>query len=127
MPKTYKTSKNNRTLVTDLTRILSLGHENHIARIGLMYSLKNHEPFKDEIYKIKDSGGKEYSTNVLFGEYEDLYKEVIAYCHNIAVNDPKVDFYIKYHLDRGIELLAHLIIEEQTVMSLEEFVEGFCL
>lgn len=127
MPKTYKTSKNNRTLVTDLTRILSLGHENHIARIGLMYSLKNHEPSTNEIYKIKDSGGKEYSTNVLFGEYEDLYKEVTAYCHNIAVNDPKIDFYIKYHLDRGIELLAHLIIEEQTAMSLEEFVEGFCL
>lgn len=127
MAKTYKTSKINRTLVSNLTRVLSLGHENHIGRIAIMYSIKHLAD--NAIYDIvlNDSGGKEYSSNVLFGDYEELYREIIAYSHSTAVNDPKVDNYIKYHLDRGIELLGELIFEEQTVVSLEEFVEEFCL
>ena len=127
MAKTYKTSKSNRKLVSNLTRALSLGHENHIGRIAIMFSIKHLAD--NAIYDIvlNDSGGKEYSSNVLFGDNEELYREVIAYSHSTAVNDPKVDNYIKYHLDRGVELLGGLIFEEQTVVSLEEFVEEFCL
>lgn len=127
MSKTYKTSKNNHSLVSNLTRILSLGHENHIGRIGIMFSIKHDSENINHEVELKDSGGKEYSANVLFGEYEELYREVIAFSHNTAVNDPKIDSYIKYHLDRGIELLAQIVIEEQTVVSLEEFVDEFCL
>ena len=127
MSKTYKTSKSNRTLVSNITRALSLGHENHIGRIGIMFSIKHQADEVDYDLILKDSGGKEYSSSVLFGENEALYREIIAYSHNTAVNDPKIDNYIKYHLDRGIELLAELIFEEQTVVSLEEFVEEYCL
>lgn len=127
MARTYKTSKINRTLVSNLTRVLSLGHENHIGRIAIMFSIKHLADNNLHEMVLKDSGGKEYSSNVLFGDNEELYREVVAYSHSTAVNDPKVDNYIKYHLDRGIELLCELIFEEQRVVSLEEFVEEFCL
>ena len=127
MSKTYKTSKENRKILTEITRILSLGHENHIGRIGIMMSVSNSEGIDLENITLKDSGGKEYSNRVLFGDYESIYKEVIAYAHQIASSDPKLDSYIKYHLDRGIELIGKSIIDEQSIVSLEEFVEQHCL
>ena len=60
-----KTSSKNKEIVTILTRKFGLGAENIIARIAIACSLKSGVKFSP--LNIKDSGGKEYSKNVLFG------------------------------------------------------------
>ena len=62
-----KTSIKNKDHVIDLTRKFNLGAENVIARIAIAYSLQSGVKFSP--LDIKDSGGKEYSRNVLFGAY----------------------------------------------------------
>ena len=62
-----KTSANNRKNVVELTHKFNLGAENVIARIAITYSLLS--GIKLSPLDIKDSGGKEYSKSVLFGNY----------------------------------------------------------
>ena len=110
----------------ELTRLLSLGFENHIARIAIMYSIKKWEKSGDII--LRDSKGKEYSSQILFGEYDDVYKVLIGIKHEISINDPKISQLIKFHLDRGLELLAAELLEDDSdIYSLEEFLEKYCL
>ena len=66
-----KTSKENREVVAQLTRKLNLGTENIISRIALTHSLSLDR--KLDLSEIQNSGGKEYSTKVLFGDYADIY------------------------------------------------------
>ena len=66
-----KTSAKNRENVVELTRKFNLGAENVIARIALAYSLQSGDKFSP--LDIKDSGGKEYSKNVLFGSFFPVY------------------------------------------------------
>ena len=99
-----KTSKSNRILVTELTRRLNLGAENVIARIALTYSLSNGTKF--DVLNIKDSGGKEYSKNVLFGSYYTFYLALICTHYDIYKTDKDIPKYIKMHIDDGIELMS---------------------
>ena len=126
MSKSFRTSKSNKVIVGELTRLLSLGFENHIARIAIMYSIKKWEKSGDII--LRDSKGKEYSSQILFGEYDDVYKVLIGIKHEISINDPKISQLIKFHLDRGLELLADELLEDDSdIYSLEEFLEKYCL
>ena len=59
-----RTSAKNREVVTILTRKFGLGAENIIARIAIAYSLQSGTRFSP--LDIKDSGGTEYTKNVLF-------------------------------------------------------------
>ena len=77
MSKSFRTSKSNKVIVGELTRLLSLGFENHIARIAIIYSIKKWEKSVDII--LRDSKGKEYSSQILFGEYDDVYKVCLLY------------------------------------------------
>ena len=61
-----KTSKVNRERVTYLTNKLNLGAENVIARLAFSYSIGNDRLL--ELGDMQDSGGKEYSSKVLFGD-----------------------------------------------------------
>jgi DNA sulfur modification protein DndE len=98
-----KTSKRNKELVSKLTNKLNLGPENIIARIALAYSLANDE--KLDIKDIKDSGGKEYSKGVLFGENIDIYIGLICIKYNFHSSHKDIGSYIKLHLDHGLELI----------------------
>lgn len=60
-----KSSSENKVLITELTRRFGLGAENVIARIAIAYSL--HSGLRFSPLDVKDSGGKEYTKNVLFG------------------------------------------------------------
>lgn len=99
-----KTSKENKEVVTRLTNKLNLGPENMIARIALAYSLTQDK--KLDINDLKDSGGKEYSKNVLFGDYFDIYFGIICLKYNLNSNDKDLPRYIKLHLDHGLESLS---------------------
>ena len=98
-----RTSKENKEVVSQLTRKLNLGTENIVARIALTYSLSNERKFKIE--DLQNSSGKEYSKAVLFGHYVDYYLGLVAVHYNIHITDKDLPKYIKMHIDDGLELL----------------------
>jgi DNA sulfur modification protein DndE len=98
-----KTSTENKERVTRLTRKFGLGAENIIARIAIAYSLKQGGHFDPT--KVKDSGGKEYSRNVLFGNLFPLYLSMICEHYQIKSTDKDLPRYFKLHLDDGLEMI----------------------
>jgi DNA sulfur modification protein DndE len=97
-----RTSKKNKEIVTKLTNQLKLGAENVIARIALAYSI---EYDTLELKDLKDSKGKEYSSQVLFGDNFDQYIGMICCHYNLYKSDKDIPKYIKLHIDNGLELL----------------------
>ncbi len=98
-----KTSKENKELVSKLTRKLNLGTENIIARIAYTYSLAQ-ERFLN-ITDIKNSQGKEYSKIVLFGNNLPYYVSLVCVHYNLYKTDKDIPKYIKMHIDDGLELI----------------------
>ncbi|WP_294546132.1 DndE family protein [uncultured Bacteroides sp.] len=99
-----KTNSKNKENVVELTRKFNLGAENIIARIAIAYSLQSGVKFSP--LDIKDSGGKEYSKNVLFGNYYSIYIAMICTHYQISDNDKDIPRYLKIHLDDGLERIA---------------------
>lgn len=99
-----KTSSKNKENVVELTRKFNLGPENIIARIAIAYSLKVGIKFSP--LDVKDSGGKEYSKSVLFGNYYPIYIAMICTHYQILDNDKDIPRYLKIHLDDGLERIA---------------------
>ena len=98
-----KTSKENKDVVSRLTRKLNLGTENIIARIAYTYSLSKDR--KMNLSDIKNSQGKEYSKAVLFGDKLPYYISLICVHYNIYKTDKDVPKYIKMHIDDGLEII----------------------
>lgn len=98
-----KTSKANKERVVLLTRKLNLGPENLIARLALSYSLANDRQL--DLDKVQDSGGKEYSKKVLFGDFESHYIAMICIHYNLHKSDRDIPKLIKLHIDDGLELI----------------------
>lgn len=99
-----RTSARNKEVVADLTRKFNLGTENIIARIALAYSL--HSGVKFSPTDIEDSGGKEYTRNVLFGTYYPIYEAAICTYYDINANNKDLPRYFKIHLDDGLERIS---------------------
>ena len=102
-----RTSEANKQVVSTLTRKLNLGSENIIARIALSYSLAKEKQL--DIGDIKDSRGKEYSKDVLFGDQIDIYAGMIALNYGIYFSDKNIPKYVKLHLDDGLEKIIDAI------------------
>jgi len=98
-----KTSKENRELVSKLTRKLNLGTENIIARIAYSYSLSQ-ERFLN-LTDIKNSQGKEYSKAVLFGNNLPYYISLVCIHYGLYKTDKDIPKYIKMHVDDGLKLI----------------------
>ncbi|MDH6312999.1 DNA sulfur modification protein DndE [Parabacteroides sp. PFB2-10] len=96
-----RTSHRNREIVAELTRKFNLGAENIIARIAIGYSLRSGVKFAPT--DVRDSGGKEYSRNVLFGNYYSIYEALICTYYQINCNDKDLPRYFKMHLDDGLQ------------------------
>ena len=99
-----KSSSSNKQVITDLTRKFGLGSENIIARIAIAYSL--HSGLKFNPLEVKDSGGKEYSKNVLFGSLYSCYLFALCTAYNIPDTNRDIPRLFKMHLDHGLELIA---------------------
>lgn len=97
------TSKENKEIVSLLTRKLNLGTENIIARIAYTYSLSQDR--KLDLNNIKDAGGKNYSKSVLFGDYYDMYVGLVCVHYGLYKTDKDIPKYIKMHIDDGLSLL----------------------
>jgi DNA sulfur modification protein DndE len=102
-----KTSKDNKEVVSLLSRKLGFGAENTIARIAFTYSLSQNK--KLNLNEIKDFGGKEYSKSVLFGEYYDIYLGLLCVHYGLYKTDKDIAKYIKMHVDDGLQLLNNEI------------------
>ncbi len=100
---TIRTSLENKTIVTDLTRKLNLGPENAIARIAFTYSLATKKKFS--LNELEDSKGKEYSKNVLFGSNFPFYISLICLHYNLYKSDKDIPKYVKIHIDHGLQLI----------------------
>jgi len=98
-----RTSKENKEVVSKLTRRLNLGTENVIARIAFSYSLSKDK--KMDLSQIANSSGKEYSKAVLFGDNIDLYVGMISTHYNLYKTDKDLPKYIKMHIDDGLNLI----------------------
>lgn len=98
-----KTSKENREVVSKLTRKLNLGTENIIARIAYTYSISKNR--KLDLAEIKNSQGKEYSKAVLFGDNLPYYISLACVHYKLYKTDKDIPKYIKIHVDDGLELI----------------------
>lgn len=116
-----KTSKDNKEIVSQLTRKLNLGTENIIARIALSHSLSLDRVLS--LNDLEDSGGKEYTKNVLFGEYEDIYIGLICVHYNIYKSDKDLAKYVKLHIDDGLKLLDEDLKQSQNIDGFDYIVE----
>lgn len=108
-----KTSKENKEVVSLLTRKLGLGTENVIARMAFTYSLSQDK--KLDLNDIKDAGGKEYSKSVLFGEYYDMYLGLLCVNYGLYKTDKDIGRYIKMHVDDGLKLLNDEVNERSNI------------
>ena len=108
-----KTSKENKEIVSHLTRKLGLGTENIIARIAYSYSLSIGNQL--DLNNIENSMGKEYSKSVLFGDYADIYMAMVCTHYNLYKTDKDIAKYIKMHVDEGLQLLNKEVEERSNI------------
>ncbi len=116
-----RTSKENKEIVSQLTRTLGLGSENIIARIAFTYSLSKDR--KLALKDIQNSSGKEYSKSVLFGEYYDYYLGLVCVHYNLYKTDKDLSKYVKMHIDDGLQLLNEEINERSNIDGFDFLVE----
>lgn len=110
-----RTSSRNREIVVELTRKFNLGAENIIARIAIGYSLQT--GLKFEPTDVKDSGGKEYSKSVLFGNYYPIYLAMVCTHYQISENNKDLPRYFKLHLDHGLQLIYDDITDNPNLVG----------
>lgn len=115
---TIRTSENSKNIITTLTSSLSLGTENFIARIAIVYSLKHHNGQLD-LNNLADSKGKEYSRKVLLGNHDKEYVGMICHVHMIRETSPLIPKLLKYHLDRGLHLIQNFKDERPRINTIE--------
>ena len=116
-----RTSKANKDIVAQLTRKLNLGTENVIARMAYAYSLSLDR--KLDLNEVADSGGKEYSRTVLFGDYYDIYIGMLCVHYGIYKTDKDLAKYIKLHIDDGLQLINKEIEEVPNIEGFDYLVE----
>jgi DNA sulfur modification protein DndE len=124
-----KTSKENKEIVSHLTRKLGLGTENIIARIAYSYSLSKGNQLN--LNNIENSMGKEYSKSVLFGDYADIYIAMVCSHYNLYKTDKDIAKYIKMHVDQGLQLLNKEVEELSNIDGFdflsEKINDGLCM
>lgn len=121
MFKQIKTSEENKDVISQLTRKLNLGTENIIARMAYSHSLSANR--KLNLNDLADSGGKEYSRAVLFGDYEDIYIGMVCVHYNLYKTDKDLAKYIKLHIDDGLQLINQEIAKAPNIDGFDFLVE----
>jgi len=116
-----KTSASNKSIVSDLTRKFNLGAENLIARIAFSYSLKSGKRFHP--LDVKDSGGKEYSKSVLFGNYYQIYLAMLCSHYQIENSNKDIPRYIKMHIDDGLEMINNEVAENPNLVGFDYLID----
>ena len=110
-----KTSSKNKDIVVELTRKFNLGAENVIARIAITYSIQSGVKFSP--LDVKDSGGKEYSRNVLFGSFYPIYLAMLCTYYRMNSNDKDLPRFFKMHLDHGLQLIHDDLVDNPNLVG----------
>jgi len=119
MFRSIKTSETNRAVVRELTKRLGVGAENLIARIAFAYSISQDR--KLDLKDIANSGGKEYSSEVLFGNYLPFYIAVVCQRYGLYHTDYNIPRYVKMHIDDGLNLISE-VAKENPKLPLIDFI-----
>lgn len=112
-----KTSTENKIIVSELTRKFNLGTENLIARIAFSYSLKSGVKFNP--MDVKDSGGKEYTKSVLFGNHYPIYLSMVCTHYQADRHNKDIPRFIKMHIDDGLELINKEVVENPNLIGFD--------
>lgn len=116
-----KTSRANKTIVTELSRRFNLGAENVIARIAFTYSLSTGR--KLDLSEISDSQGKEYSKSVLFGNNYPFYIALLCTHYGLYKTDKDIPRYIKMHLDDGLQLMNAELVDNPNLNGMDYLID----
>lgn len=118
-----RTSEANKAVVQELTHKLNLGTENYISRIAFAYSISKGMKLNLES-DLKDSKGKEYKDDILFGKYREYYIALVCQRYEIYKTDPNIGKYVKMHVDNGLELMKKLFDNNKNFSGLDFLVEN---
>lgn len=118
-----RTSEANKPVVQELTKRLNLGTENVVSRIAFAYSLSKGLKLSLE-NDLKDSKGKEYKDDILFGKYRDYYIAMICQHYSLYKSDKDIGKYIKMHIDHGLTLMNKLFEENKNYSGLDFLLEN---
>lgn len=118
-----KTSEANKQTVQELSKRLNLGSENYISRIAFAYSLARGHKLNIET-DLKDSKGKEYKEDVLFGNYKDFYVAMVCQFYGLYKSDKDIPKYIKMHIDNGLEFIFKLFETNPNYASIDFLLEN---
>ena len=72
---------------------------------------------------LKDSKGKEYSKNVLFGNNLPFYISLICINYNIYKTDQNIPKYIKMHIDHGLGLISNELVTNPNLSGFDFLLE----
>ena len=118
-----RTSEANKVIVQELTKKMNLGTENYVSRIAFSYSISKGIILSLE-KDLKDSKGKEYKDDILFGKYRDYYISIICQQYNLYKTDPNIGKYIKMHIDNGLELINKIFDNNKNYTGLDFLIEN---
>jgi DNA sulfur modification protein DndE len=68
---------------------------------------------------LRDSKGKEYKEEVLFGQQKDFYIAMLCQMYSIYKTDKDIPRYIKMHIDNGLELINALFEQNKNYASID--------
>lgn len=118
-----RTSEANKSVVQELTKRLNLGAENVVSRIAFAFSISKgiHLSLEND---LKDSKGKEYKDDILFGKYREYYIAMIRQHYGLDFKgDPNIGKYIKMHIDHGLTLMNKLFEDNKNYSGLDFLLE----
>lgn len=118
-----RTSEANKTIVSELTRrMFPQGQsENVISRIALAYSLS--QEVRLDLNDIRDTRGKEYKEETLFGAYRTYYVALVCQHYGIHKDDINLPRYLKMHVDDGLEKLNKLFAASKSYTGLDFLID----
>lgn len=118
-----RTSEANKLAVQELTKRLNLGSENYISRIAFAYSLAKEQKLSLES-DLKDSKGKEYKEDVLFGNHKDFYIAMVCQFYGLYKTDKDIPRFIKMHIDHGLDIINKLFDNNKNYASIDFLIEN---
>lgn len=113
-----RTSEANKIVVQELTKRLNLGTENVVSRIAFAFSLSKGIKLDLES-DLKDSKGKEYKDDILFGRYREYYFAMICQHYSLYKSDKDIGKYIKMHIDHGLSLMYKIFEDNKSYSGLD--------
>mgnify|MGYP001616281632 FL=1 len=118
-----RTSKENHAVVQELSRKYIGTKENFISRVAFAYSIS--KGIKLDLEKdLRDSQGKEYKEDILFGNYKDYFIAIVCQHYQVYKTDKDLAKYIKMHIDHGLELMNKLFKENPNYSSMDFLIEN---